>query len=459
VQLLTSRGEEDAVSRMGRLKQWLYSRCLPTLSRARLNQAVFSIADQALSVGGLFLANVALARTQSKEEYGMFALSYSVFTFLAGLHNASILESYTVYGAGRYHLHFREYSSLIWRSNAVLGVLLTAVLLAIWAVLALTVPALASGSLLGLALTSAILLAGSLMRRTWYIRRRPDLAAGLSLVFFLTVVLGLAVAIWTRFLNGFSAFLIAAVGWILGGVFLAGELPEMNSGGSFLERYPNHWREHWNYSRWVFVTALVFQLTTQGYYWLVAGFLALKDVAALRAIYILVTPVDQLFVALSLIVLPMMAYRYSEKRLVDLFGLWKLYLSGCILVTMAFAVMIRLLGRPLLHILYGGKFDDVASLLSVLAFLPVIMGVGNTMNAALKSVEKPNVVFYAYVGSGAATLLAGVPLVRHFGLSGAVYGLLVSASAYTVIMGIGFLSFMQSRLHAEIPTAPDVKCL
>ncbi len=68
----------------------------------RVRQAGFSIADQALFVGGTFLANVMLARTQTKEEYGMFVLSYSVFTFLTGLHNASILEPYTVYGSGRY---------------------------------------------------------------------------------------------------------------------------------------------------------------------------------------------------------------------------------------------------------------------------------------------------------------------------------------------------------------------
>src|SRR5580704_4081430 len=59
----------------------------------------YSLADQAFSVGGIFLVNVMLARTQSKEEYGMFALSYSVYTFLSGLHNAAILEPYTVYGS------------------------------------------------------------------------------------------------------------------------------------------------------------------------------------------------------------------------------------------------------------------------------------------------------------------------------------------------------------------------
>jgi len=62
----------------------------------RVRQAAFSIADQAFFVGGTFLANVILARTQTKEEYGMFVLSYSVFTFLTGL--TQCFNSRAVYG-------------------------------------------------------------------------------------------------------------------------------------------------------------------------------------------------------------------------------------------------------------------------------------------------------------------------------------------------------------------------
>ena len=58
--------------------------------------------------GGTFTVNLILARTQTKEEYGMFPLSYSFFTFLAGLHNAAILEPYTVFGSGRHRARFPE---------------------------------------------------------------------------------------------------------------------------------------------------------------------------------------------------------------------------------------------------------------------------------------------------------------------------------------------------------------
>src|SRR5260370_37657608 len=149
---------------------------LGALCSARMRQIGFSIADQALAVGGMFLANVELARTQSEEEYGIFALTYSVFTFLGGLHNGAILETYTVYGSGRDNARFAEYARLLWRSNAWLGGALTASISIVWGALYWVKPALASPTILALALGRGCLLTGNFVRRTIYIRNRSELS-------------------------------------------------------------------------------------------------------------------------------------------------------------------------------------------------------------------------------------------------------------------------------------------
>ena len=78
------------------------------------------------------------------------------------------------------------------------------------------------------------------------------------------------------------------------------------------------------------------------------------------------------------------------------------------------------------------------------------MAIGNTMNATLKSVEKPKLVFYAYVCSGSTTVFLGIPLVIHFGLRGVVYGLLLSAAAYTVSLAASLFWIVSSKV-AELP--------
>jgi O-antigen/teichoic acid export membrane protein len=409
-------------------------------SPARLLPIGYSFADQALAVGANFLANVMLARTQTKEEYGMFALSYSIFTFLAGLHNSAILEPYTVYGSGRYRKHFSEYLRLMVRINAFVGLLLSALVLLVCLVLYWAAPSLVSHSLLGLGVTVGVLLSGIFLRRVFYIQRQPAFAAQASLICFATVACALWLATRAHLLNGFSVFVILAIGWIAAGLGVGKKFALGHTTQSFLDSEPGYWREHWKYSKWVLSTAFVFQLTTQGYYWIVAGFVSVKDVAGLRVMQLLVAPMDQVFIALSFLVLPALAARYASNRMGNFLSFTKRYGFAVVSATTLFALAVRLVGRPVMHLLYAGKFDDLAPLLYILAFLPLVMGIGNVMNCALKAAERPKLVFFAYLASGAATLLAGIPLVTHFGLRGAVYGLLLSAATYTSALSVSYFS-------------------
>jgi O-antigen/teichoic acid export membrane protein len=440
-------------------------------SLARAMHLGSSVADQALFVGATFLANIVLARTQTKEEYGLFTLSYSVFTFLSALHNAAVLEPCTVYGSGRYRNHFAEYLRLMARSNAFVCVSLTVVLLFGCLLSFAVVPRFAPRSLLGLALTVGFLLTGIFLRRMFYLLGKPALAAASSLTYFLTVIFGLWVAVKGHVLNSFSVFLILALGWIAAILALGRRLALWNAPDTFLNSQPTYWRQHWKYARWVLVTAFVVQCTTQGYYWVVAGFLSVKDVADLRAMYLVIGPVDQLFIALSYLLLPMLAARYAAGKTHDWFSLWRNYALLTIAVTALFALGVRMFGKPVMHTLYAGKFDGLAPLLFLLGLLPFFMGVGNTLANALASVEKPNLVFWGYVSGGAVTFTVGIPLVIHFGLRGAVYGMLASGIAYTCALSIAFLfvltrfrqaasvtvsTFMESVNTTSSPFSPGV---
>jgi O-antigen/teichoic acid export membrane protein len=417
----------------------LHSRLLAVPGVAKLIPFGCSLADQALAVGGIFLANVALARTQTKEEYGAFALSYSVFTFLSGIHNAAILEPYTVYGSGRYRERFSAYLRLMTRGHALLCLLLSGIVLLVSLLFWWIAPHRASRAFVGLGLTVGVLLSGIFLRRAFYVRRQPALAARSSLVFFITVAFTLWLAMRTRLLDSFSIFLILALGWIVAGARYAGKLLFTQTRETFLEREPGYWGLHWKYSRWVLITAFVFQLTTQGYYWLVAAFLSVKEVGELRAMYNLIAPADQVFIAMCYLVLPAMSAHYAMKRMDNLLSLWKRFELAILAVSGLFALTVRIWGKQLMHVLYAGKFDGLGSVLFALALLPLLMATGNTMALALNAAEKPKLVFYGFLASGIATFVLGIPLVIHFGLSGAVYGMLLSGAVFGVAIGVSFL--------------------
>jgi O-antigen/teichoic acid export membrane protein len=429
---------------------------LPAIRNAsRLTPIAYSFADQALAVGGNFLVNVVLARTQTKVEYGMFALSYSVFTFLSGLYNASILEPFTVYGSGRYRGRFSEYLRLIIRSHVLISVLLNGILLLVCLTFLWIAPHFVSRALLGLGVSVSVLLSGIFMRRVFYLQREPALAAKSSLVFFLTVACGLWLTAKVHLLDSFSVFLILALGWIAAGAGFGRKLAFGTPKQAFLKLEPRYWREHWNYMQWVLATSFVFQFTTQGFYWLVAGVLTVEEVAKLRAIHLLIAPLDQALIALSYLVLPILAAHYAGKRIRNLVSLWKRYALALVVLTASFALSLRVLGGHLMHVLYAGRFDGLGPMLSTLAFLPLLMGIGHTMNDVLKAAERPRLVFYAYLSSGAATFLLGIPLMIHFGLRGAVYGMLVSGGTYSAALAVGFLWSVYRKAAAQSEGAEE----
>jgi len=428
-----------------------------SVTQQRLRQLAIGIADQGMSVGGMFLVNIVLARMQTKEEYGMFALSYSIFTFLSGLQNATILEPFTVYASGRYRDRFPAYWRLMMGSNVIAGLTLSAGLLLTCLLFWWVAPSLNSPSLLGLALSVSFILTGSFLRRSFYVIRQPQLAAKMSLLFFIAVALLLWVAAKAREVNGFSVFVILALAWVVAGLVFIRNLPHAKPARTFRHSEPRYWQEHWTYARWVLATAFVFQFTHQGYYWLVAGFLSVKEVGELKAMYVLIAPIEQVTISLSFLFLPMLAAKYVTGNKNAFLAFWRRYSLLTLAITATFALAVRVFGSQAIHILYAGKFDELAPMLFLLALVPLVMAIGSTISDAIRAAEKPGLVFYAYVSSAAATFLLGLPSVKYFGLRGAVYGMLLSAATYTAALGVAFrLNLRAPKVPSAVPTYNDV---
>lgn len=408
-----------------------------------------SLGDQALAVGGGFLANVILARAQSKEAYGMFVLCYSVFSFLLGLYYAAILEAYTVYGAGRYRERFGEYSWLIVKSNWVICLTLTLILLIGCGILSSVAPQFMSRAILGLAVSAGLILSGYFLRRAFYVQRQPALAFGSSTVFFMTVTGLLFLASKANRLSSFSVFLILASGWLVAWAVFGRRVHLIKREDGFLQSEPHYWAEHWKYSKWVLATAFVFQFTTQGYYWLVGFFLSASDVANVRALYLVVGPVEQISIAVSYLIVPALAARYAAGNMSEFLSLTKRYVLAMIGVTGLYALAVRITGRQLVHLLYSGKYDGLTGYLFVLAFLPLVIWTGSALAQALNAAEKPQFAFWAYTSSGVATFLVGIPLVIHYGLWGAVYGMIFSGMTYAVALAVSFFLTVRGETNGR----------
>jgi len=332
---------------------------------------------------------------------------------------------------------------------------LTGILLLVCLILSRVAPHLATRTVWGLALTAGVLLSGYLLRRLFYVQRQPALAAMSSLVFFIVLACELWLMARAHRIEGFTIFVALALGWTAAWSVFGRKLKFGKPKQSFLTLEPKYWREHWKYSRWTLATAFVFQFTQQGYYWVVGAFLSATEVANLRALYLLVGPVDQIFIALSLLMIPALSAHYAAKKMKSAFFLWRRFALLTVGVSGLYALATRIAGRYIVHILYAGKYDGLASHLFILALVPLVLWLGTTMGLALNAMERPKFQFWAYLCGAGATFLLGIPLVIRCGLWGAVYGMLLSGAVYTLALAICFLRVFRK----EWATHPELQCV
>ena len=423
----------------------------------RATKLFYSLIDQVFSTGAVFLANVVLARAGTMAEYGAFTLTYSIFTFLSGIHNALLLEPYSVFSSGKYRNRFPDYVQLILRSNLIIGLSLSGLIFFLAGILFLLKPEWFSSTMLGLAGSILFLLTGGVFRRIYYAKFDSKSAAHMSVIFFTVVCLGLTGFYYYGKITGLTVFLVLSLGWIVVSPMFLRTYPMGSGSQHFLIDHQDYWVEHWRYSRWVLATALVFQAINQGYYWIVGGLLTVEDVARLKAVQNVVLPMNLIFNSFSLLVLPRMSMTFQQKSVNGLqIIVWKVIML-LLTVAVTFFIWILLFGKEILDLMYSGKYTSSAHLLYIIGLTPIPLMVGNIFNDALKAMEQPKWVFYAYVGGGGVTIALGIPMVHGLGLVGAVWGILASSVAYGLMLFGGFYWGCQVNAMRNVEVAPEVQ--
>jgi hypothetical protein len=110
----------------------------------------------------------------------------------------------------------------------------------------------------------------------------------------------------------------------------------------------------------------------------------------LKALTNLVLPLLQANAALSALPLPSLVMRAGNAVAFRelLRSALLLFFAGAAL----YGLFLGTLGRPLVHLLYDGKYDGAASLLWLLALLPLLDGVAVVFASGLRSLEHPKLV-------------------------------------------------------------------
>ena len=170
------------------------------------------VLDQGLFSAANFLVFVLLARWLVPEEYGAFAVSYSIFLGLALFHTAVLTEPMMVFGPGKFAGKFQQYLGLLLYGHWVITGII-ALFLAGGAFVAARLGSAAMAQALGgLAIAAPFLLLLWLVRRACHAHDRPGWSVVASAANFAIALGGLALLWRMDRLSAFSSLLILGVG-------------------------------------------------------------------------------------------------------------------------------------------------------------------------------------------------------------------------------------------------------
>jgi len=414
----------------------------PLLSRRFLTEKFFpwvtkgglALLDFGLYSGSNFLLGILLARWMAPEQYGAYALVFSIFILVTFLYQALLLEPLSVFSGTTYSSNLRGYLKsnfwLHWGVSAVICVVMAGIAIAAKLWWHSPVAALAFA---GMTAATPFILIHALGRRSFYLKLSPGPAAFGSSFYCLLVVSGSFLVYRLGWLSAFTAFLVMGFAALVGGVIMVFQLNAKLEPATAPMHLSETWKKHWNYGKWALGTCIVGWIPTYVYIPVVSKFHGLAAAAELRALMNLGGPVLQTYAALSMLFLPFAARVQGTEGAKGSNALTRKLAALFIAGALAYWVVLIPLRRPVFALLYAGKYMDASALLPLFAAETVIWSAALGPAIVLRAMEYPRSLFFANGAASLVALLFGIPATRYFGLHGVIWSMVLANVLYVIV--------------------------
>lgn len=403
-------------------------------------RAGFSILDQSLVSGVNFALQIVLARTLDLDEYGAFSVAFSIFLFLAGFHNALILEPMSVLGVSRERSEVWNYLVSVLGIHLVLTVILSIIMLIISQFLS---DPLLYYALLGVILGTPAILLFWLMRRAYYVDEDPAGAALGSVAYSVLFAGGLALIWRYGWQSAFAGYLLMATASALTSAAAIVHFRARygsNTPIAAASRLGSVFREHWHYGRWIVIVAVLMPLTAQAQVFIAAELIGLDGAGVLRALLVLILPMAQVNAAISTVGLPIVSGGLNRNSAARPQRTAARITIGLTAAALIYEFVLIAFSSRLENLLYGGRFAEFAWALPILGLQPVLGALGSGYALLLRAAQRSDlIVLSALLTCPVAILSAGI-LIWNYGIGGATLSITLTQAAALFTMHVLYRS-------------------
>ena len=385
-------------------------------------QGGVAVVDQGLISASNFLVNILLARWLDPAAYGAFAVAFSVFLLISGIHNALLLEPITVLGPTNYGSSLPRYFGKQLRIHFVLTAFPSAILIVIGLSITWLKPVgPLGGALLGAGTALPLILLLWVARRFFYVVIRPSGALLGSAAYPVLVLSGLGICHklgWISPMTGFFLMGLASLISTVIAIQVSGLLREPDQPSGKIN-YPSLLREQWQYGRWLLAATLLYSAATQVQTFLAAIMLGLGEAGVLRATQIPSLPMVQAITAISTLGLPALSSEFGRGGSSAMRRKGNYITLALTAIAVLYEALLLLSPHQLAGALYGGKYSAQAWLIPIQGLVPVFAALASGYSLTLRAAQRPRLYLVTVAVQAPVGLLSSVVLMNIWGLTGA----------------------------------------
>jgi O-antigen/teichoic acid export membrane protein len=423
---------------------------LTSAPKTALHQGFLSLADQAVASITNFVTGVIIARSSSKEEFGLYMLGFSLILLTTDLQTSLIATPYMVYAPrlkGRAHALYAG------------STLMHQVVFSLLGMVALACAAVTSRFGIGPRGLGPVLWAlgamvGLIMLRE-FVRRMCFAALKLRSVLVFDICIGLAQVGGLLLLAHLGVLSASVAYWLIGPVCGIAALAWLWLENRFfhlrLSQSVADLKTNWTFGRWVFASGLVYTASANLYPWLLAFFHGAAAAGVFAACVGVVSASNPALLGLQNFVGPKTAHEFAAKGQQGL-RRFVLKLSAMLAIPAGLLALVLILwGDRFVALLYGSRYSGNGMVVAVLAVNLLVSAVGFSFSRALLAMERASVDFGLNLVALVTMLTLGLWLVRTHGALGAAIGLLGANFATSLVKAGIFLQYpAHSRIQQEV---------
>jgi O-antigen/teichoic acid export membrane protein len=407
----------------------------------------WALADQAIVSGTSFATTVLIARFLGMEELGRFALAWLGVFFAQNLQIALVLAPMMTIGSKQTSAERPAYFGAVALQQAVFTVAMAAFVFLVVKLSELFSPELRLGVLaMPLALLVLFGQIADCLRPYFFVLDRGKMSVALSAIRYgVQMLLLLALFFWVGVESSLYAVLLAMsssalLAAVIGLVYL-GPLRYCP------QTIPSVIKRNWRLARWLLPNSVALWARENFVFTATGAVLGLAEVGALRAAQQIVYIVNVILFGFGNIV-PIRASKAFASGgfdglldFIDQFVMrYNALISGILLLVM-------LGGEMFLTSIYGDIYSGYGYLIRGFALVMLVQLARITISTILQAMELTSYEFYASAAGFVLVAVASYPLVRAFGLAGAMLGMVLFDAMLLLVVSVGLRGAFLSVQH------------